>query len=65
MSKKYDGWCLKNICARNPFLCTSWFCTTRKKVIEEFERLFTSGEWRNARRKGEFKIVKVRLVEVE
>lgn len=62
---KYDGWTLKNIAGRNPWLIPCYFTEKRKGVINCFETIFGIGAWRRHRDRGEFKIVKVKLVEVE
>lgn len=63
---RYDGWCLKNTACRNPFLATSYFREKKIDVIKHFEaQWMEKGAWRKQERMGRFKIVKVKLVEVE
>lgn len=64
MKEKYDGWCIKSYWGRNPWLVVNWFGETRIKVIEGFEKA-TGDSWKKHRKAGNFKLVKVRLVEVE
>lgn len=60
----YDGWVVK-IPGDRPLLCTGFFFSTRKEVIEKFEELWGKGFWKKARRRGEYKIVKVNVTMVE
>jgi len=61
---KHDGWTIKSYFGRNPWLLTSYYHSTRKEVIKDFEE--TTGEsWRKFRRKGHLGIIKVKLIEVE
>jgi len=62
--EKYDGWTIKNTYG-TPWLVVAYFSTTRKEVIEDFEKLSGKGEWKKERRKGNFKIVKIKLLEVK
>ena len=61
---KYDGWTLTNTMGSNPWLIPCYFCEKRKEVINRFEVIFGTGQWRRHRDRGDFKIVKVKLVEV-
>jgi len=64
--KKYDGWVVKSFFGRNSWFMEETFYPTRKEVIKHFEeRIFGKGEWRKFRRRGDFKIVKVKFVEAE
>ena len=63
MSVKYDGWTVKML-GNEPFLCKGFFQYTRKDVIDEFEKLIGKGSWAKKRRRGEVKLVKVRVTEV-
>ena len=62
MVEKYDGWVLKV----GQYLRAFTFHEKKTDVVKDFER-FCGGEgsWREHRRKGTHKIVKVKLVEVE
>ena len=60
----YDGWVIKSLYTRTPFLMPWSFNETRRGVIEWYE-FSTSDDWKKERRKGRLKIVKVKLVEVE
>ena len=65
MAKNYDGWTVQNTCGKKPWLVFGFSALTRKEVIVNFELLWGKGQWRKERRKGNFKLVKVKLVEVE
>ena len=56
MAKKYDGWVVKTIHG----LLVWTFEQRRSDVIKHW-----GDSWKKARRSGEYKIVKVKLVEVE
>jgi len=61
--KKYDGWVLKSFSGRNPWIMPWTFRETRKEVLINFKE--TVGEqFRNYRRRGMHKIVKVKLTEI-
>jgi hypothetical protein len=60
---KYDGFTLKNCLSRTPWIIPGYFHQSRNGVIKDFEKT-TGRSWRIDRRKGTFKIVKVKLVEV-
>ena len=62
---KYDGWTIQNTCGRNPWLVIEFFHQKRQRVIENFELLWGKGCWRKERRAGNFKLVKVKLIEME
>lgn len=62
---EHDGWTLKNTGGRNPWLIPCYFAEKRREIIDRFERTFPHGSWRRHRDRGEFKIVKVKLVEVD
>lgn len=62
--KKYDGWVIKSYNARNPWLLLWTFGTTRKEVIENFEEAWEGEVWKKHRRTGQYKIVKVKFMEV-
>ena len=64
MIAKYDGYTIKNCLGRNPWLCPGLFHATKTEVIEDFEGN-QNLSWKKCRRRGDFKIVKVKLVEVE
>jgi len=63
MMEKYDGWALKNCYGRKPFLVFDYLRKTKKEVIKEIECSFDD-HWENIKKRHQFKIVKVRLVEV-
>ena len=60
----YDGWAVKAFVSAKPVLCASLFGYTRNDVIKNFEALFGKDSWKKKRRKGEYKLVKVRGTEV-
>ena len=60
---EYDGWTIK-ISIFNPFLHIFMFAETRTEVVKKFEKLMGES-WREYRRRGTHKIVKVKLVEVK
>ena len=61
MSKvKYDGWCIKYCWTKRLFPPVS---RDRSFLISDYEQ-GTKGLWRNHRRKGIVKMVRVRIVEV-
>ena len=62
--KKYDGWTLKKCSGRKHHLFLADVKRTRDEVIKELESEFDD-HWENIKKKHKFKIVKVRLVEVE
>ena len=59
--KKYDGWAIKN---RGGDLITWTFQETRKTMIHRFECLHDD-HWETLKKKYGFKIVRIKLVEVE
>ena len=61
---KHDGYTVKNCLGRNPWLCPRLFHATKTEVIEDFEKN-QEISWKKYRRKGNFKIVKVKLIEVK
>ena len=61
---KHDGWTIKNTCGRRPWLVTDFFHAKRQRVIEDFEFLWGKGCWRKERRAGNFRLVKIKLIEV-
>ena len=64
--EKYDGFTLKNCMHKNNWLIPGYFHQSKADVIKDFEQ--TMGRprnWQVERRKGRFKLVKVKLVEVE
>ena len=61
---EYDGWTIKSCISRNPFLLVWHFREKRIDVIKEFNKI-TGGSWRKWRRRGDFKLVKVKLMEVK
>ena len=65
MSEKYDGWCLKNCETRKPYLLEYFFASLRKDVVDRIDKRVGEGYklWRK-RVGGNYKIVKVKLVEV-
>lgn len=65
MTEKYDGWTIQNCCGKNPWLVFGFAESTRKEAIANFELIWGKGYWRKERRKGNFKLVKVKLVVVE
>lgn len=58
--KKYDGWVLKS----GKYLHIGFLHYTRREVIDHVEKVIPE-TWKNHRKKGTHKIVKVKLVEVE
>ena len=62
---KYDGWTVKNCCGKKPWLVIAYFHLSRERVIADFELLYGKGSWRKERRAGNFKLVKVKFLEVE
>jgi len=62
MSEKHDGWTVKNMAFG--FLISGYFYPTKKEVIDDIEKT-TGWSWPEKRRHGTFKIIKVKLVEVE
>ena len=64
MTKKYNGFTLKNCMHKNNFLILGYFHYSRANVIKDFEQT-TGRSWQEERRKGIYKIVKVKLVEVK
>lgn len=61
--KNYDGWTLKvSWKDREPYLVAGYFHETRSGVIKGFEGEDIGG-WRRHRRKGHYKIVKVKMTE--
>ena len=64
MSKNYDGWCLKSYYGRSPWLVPDSFHVYRREVIEQFENAYGHGYWEKEQKKGHYKIVKVKLVEI-
>lgn len=65
MRKDYDGWTIKNCMGREDWLVTGFFHRTRSESIEAFELLWGKWEWRKERRRGNFRLVKTQLLEVE
>lgn len=65
MAVKHGGWTVKNCMGRNPWLVFGFAFRTRHEAIEAFELLQEKGNWQKEGRKGNFKLVKVKLVEVE
>jgi len=63
--KHHDGWVLVNTCGKEPWMVTDYFHRSREAVIADFELLYGKGAWRRERRAGNFKMVKVRLVEIK
>lgn len=61
---KYDGWTLKSYAGRKPYLFLADVKRTRGEVIKELESEFDD-HWETIKKKHKFKIVKVKLVEVE
>ena len=61
---EYDGWVIKAFTRGAIFLCTGLFGYTKRDAIKNFEQLFGKGSWAKKRRKGEFKLVKVKVTEV-
>lgn len=62
--EKYDGWTVQNCCGRKPWLVIAYFHRTKQEVIDDFELLYGKGCWRKKRRAGNFKLVKVKFIEV-
>ena len=64
--KDYDGWAMKSFGR-----IMSWSCqATRREVIKWFEsnndlQKYPQFKWKNFRRRGTHKIVKVRIIEVK
>ena len=63
---KYDGWVLKCPGRKGPVLFGSFFHDTRRGVIEQVDKLIAEGyeKWKRGVGYG-YKIVKVKLIEVE
>ena len=62
--KKYDGWTLKSCSGRKPHLFLADVKRTRDEVIKELESEFDD-HWENIKKRRDFKIVKIKLVEVK
>ena len=58
---KYDGWVVKSFWTDPSFLLIWTFEETRREVINKWGKDI----WKKGRRKGEYKAVKVKLVEVK
>jgi len=63
--KKYDGWVIKSFMGRSPWLLINFTKITRKEVIENYEGIFGEGCWKERRKRGHLKLVKVKLVEMK
>ena len=61
--EKYDGWTIKVSWRTNPCLLRSFIRRTRSEVIQAFEKEWKEN-WKRRRKRGDFKIVKVKLVEI-
>jgi len=61
---KYDGFTIMNCISRKPWLIPGYFHTQKSAVIDDFEKIY-SEPWAKHRRRGDFKIVKVKLVEAK
>lgn len=61
---KYDGWTIKVLWHTHPWLLTTFFRKKRTDVIKAYEKQWNE-KWRKDRERGNFKIVKVKLIEVE
>lgn len=59
---KYRGWTVKRL-GENTTLFIGFFNLTRREVIDQFEGIWGRGSWAKKRRKGEFKLVKIRVTE--
>jgi len=64
--KNYDGWAMKSFGHIMPWSCQ----VTRKDVVKWFEsnndlQKYPQFKWRNFRKRGTHKIVKVRIIEVK
>lgn len=60
---KYDGWTLKSCAGRKPHLFLNDVKRTRSEVIGELENEFDD-HWETIKKRRNFKIVKIKLVEV-
>ncbi len=60
---KYDGWTLKACSGRKPHLFLSDVKRTRDEVVKKLEREFRA-PWQRIKKERNFKIVKIKLVEV-
>ena len=63
--KKHDGWTFKASYSKHdkPFILPQYFQFTREEVIEKFERDYPI-KWKDFRRNGHLKLVKVKVLEV-
>jgi len=61
--EKYDGWTIKVTWHKEPWLIPTFFRSTRTETIKAFEWDWKEN-YKKERRKGIFKAVKVKLVEV-
>jgi len=61
--EKYDGWVIKSFYNNKPFLMTWLFHSKKTDVIKDYEEI-TGIKWREERRRGGLKLVKVKIVEV-
>ena len=65
MAEKYDGWTVKNVAVRTPFLCAGYFRPKQREVIDLFNKQWNeAGAWKRESSEGRFILVKVKLVEV-
>ena len=64
MAEKYDGFTLENCMHKNKWLIPGYFHPSKAGVIKDFEQT-TGRSWQGERRKGRYKIIKVKLVEVK
>ena len=64
---EYDGWCLKKMKARVPHLLLNYFAPLRRDVIDLIEMKIKKEyeTWRKGEVGKKYKIVKVKLFEVE
>ena len=61
---EYNGFTLKNCMHKNNWLIPGYFHRSKIDVIKDFEQT-TGRSWQKERRKGGYKVVKVKLVEVD
>jgi len=64
--KEYDGWCMKAADEIMPW----WYYKYRTQVVKNWDKMWDDKygkkyKWRNLRKKGTHKIVKVKIQEVE
>ena len=64
MAKKYDGWILKMFPFKMPpILNMDYIRITRRELIMELEHVYDD-DWKKLKKERGFKIVRVKLVEI-